>query len=297
MIYTDTQFRKDVDICRKLHKKHGKSYYFATKFFPRNMRQATYVLYGFFRVPDEMVDNPNLSLREARSNNVAISSQEVQQTLQNWQKKWQHAYNTGESDEPVLRATAHVFHKYKIPYEYSESFLSAMIQDTEKSRYATYEELKQYMYGSAAVVGLMMSYVIGFSDKKALTYAEDLGYAMQLTNFLRDIREDYEDRNRIYIPKEDLERFAISEYGIHEHIVSDNFKALMQFEIKRTREIYERSKAGIELLDKRGQFAVKMAAVLYGAILGKIEEVDYDVFSSRVSTSFGEKLKLIKSAI
>jgi len=288
MSYTAKQFKKDVDVCRELHKKHGKSYYFATKFFPREMRQATYVLYGFFRVPDEIVDNPKSD---------ANTPEQMKQALKSWQQKWQHAYETSESDEPVLRATAHVFKKHAIPYEYSESFLAAMIQDTEKSRYATYEELKQYMYGSAAVVGLMMSYVIGFEDKKALSYAEDLGYAMQLTNFLRDIREDYEDRDRIYIPQEDLEKFGISEYGIHEHIVSDNFKAMMQYEIEKTRTLYERSKAGIEMLNKRGQFAVKMAAVLYGAILGKIEEADYDIFSSRVSTSFWEKLSLIRSAL
>ncbi len=288
MSYSSKQFRADVDVSRQLHKKHGKSYYFATKFFPREMRQATYVLYGFFRVPDEMVDNP-----EAGADTPA----QMKQALESWQAKWQHAYATGESKEPVLRATAHVFKKYKIPYEYSESFLAAMIQDTEKSRYENYEELREYMYGSAAVVGLMMSYVIGFSDEKALAYAEDLGYAMQLTNFLRDVREDYEDRNRIYIPEEDLKKFGISEYGLHEHIVSDNFKAMMQFEIQRTRALYERSMAGIAMLEKRGQFAVKMAAVLYGAILGKIEEADYDVFSSRVSTSFREKLSLIRTAM
>lgn len=278
--------RKDIEICRRLHKKHGNSYYFATKFFPKHIRHATYALYAFFRIPDEIVDNPEVSNPDL-----------VKKELFLWQDKWNQAYKTQQSDEPVLRATAEVFHTYGIPFEYSEAFLDAMIQDTSKSRYETYQELEHYMYGSAAVVGLMMTHVIGFRSQKALEYAKQLGYAMQLTNFLRDIDEDYLQRDRIYLPQEDLARFELSDRDIQKQKASKDFQKMMKFQIKRTRKLYDESEQGIELLSKEGQFAVRAASILYGAILGKIEQADYDIFNKRVSTSFWEKLMLLKKAL
>lgn len=278
--------RKDIEICRRLHKKHGNSYYFATKFFPKHIRHATYALYAFFRIPDEIVDNPEVSNPDL-----------VKKELFLWQDKWNQAYKTQQSDEPVLQATAEVFHTYGIPFEYSEAFLDAMIQDTSKSRYETYQELEHYMYGSAAVVGLMMTHVIGFRSQKALEYAKQLGYAMQLTNFLRDIDEDYLQRDRIYLPQEDLARFELSDRDIQKQKASKDFQKMMKFQIKRTRKLYDESEQGIELLSKEGQFAVRAASILYGAILGKIEQADYDIFNKRVSTSFWEKLMLLKKAL
>ena len=274
--------KESAEHCRRIQKRFGKSYYFATLFLPREKRRATQILYAFFRMPDEIVDNP--SCRDTSA---------IKQNLLAWKNKWEQAYNNGSETDPVLGSSAKIFRMYSIPYRYSEAFLDAMIMDTEKTRYENYEELKKYMYGSAAVVGLMMSHVIGFSDKKALEYAEMLGYAMQLTNFLRDIREDFEQRQRIYLPKDEMEKFGVSEDDIKCHRVSGNFKEFMKFEIKRARELYSEAEKGLPLLSKDGRFAVKMASTLYSAILDKIEKQNYDIFSGRAHTNIPEKLLLL----
>lgn len=274
--------KESAEHCRRIQKRFGKSYFFATLFLPKEKRQATQVLYAFFRMPDEIVDNPFCS-----------DITEIKKSLLEWKKNWEQAYETGLSQDPVQGPAAKIFKKYSIPYSYSEAFLEAMIADTEKLRYESYEELKKYMYGSAAVVGLMMSHVIGFSDKKALEYAEMLGYAMQLTNFLRDIREDFEQRQRIYLPQDEMHKFGVSEDDIKCRRVSGNFKEFMKFEIKRARDLYGEAQKGLPLLSKDGRFAVKMASTLYSAILDKIEKQDYDIFSGRAHTNIAEKLFLL----
>jgi phytoene synthase len=280
----------DVRVCRKLQKKYGKSYYFATKLFPKDMRDATNVLYAFFRLPDEIVDNPVLATPDAIENQLLL-----------WKELWTAAYEGTMGWEkkvpddfwiPVLRATSEVFHVYEIPFEYSEDFIKAMLQDVKKSTYASYAELERYMYGSAAVVGLMMTHVIGFTDKRALLYAEELGYAMQLTNFLRDIREDWEGRGRIYLPGDELKSFGITPEDLSGHNVSEMFKRFMGFQMSRARALYVSADEGVALLNKDGQFAVKVASTLYEAILDKIEEAQYDVFEKRVRTNMMEKLVL-----
>lgn len=274
--------KESAEHCRRIQKRFGKSYYFATMFLPQEKKQATQILYAFFRMPDEIVDNP--ACQDANT---------IKRDLLEWKDRWEQSYKMGAGSDPVQGPAAKIFRKYSIPYSYSEAFLEAMIADTEKLRYGSYEELKKYMYGSAAVVGLMMSHVIGFSDKKALEYAEMLGYAMQLTNFLRDIREDFEQRQRIYLPKDEMEKFGVSEDDIKCRRVSGNFKEFMKFEIKRARDLYSEAEKGLPMLSKDGRFAVKMASILYSAILDKIEKQGYDIFSGRAHTNIPEKLFLL----
>lgn len=273
--------------CRKIQKKFGKSYYFATRFFPIEKRMATYALYAFFRIPDEIVDV-----------NKDETDESVRQKLLSWQKEWKAIYEgRQERANPVLDAAAWVFRQYDIPVEYADAFFSAMIQDTEKKTYKTYAELKRYMYGSASVVGLMMSYVIGFEDRTALDYACQLGEAMQLTNFLRDIREDYEERGRIYLPEEDMERFGVRVEDIATLHFTSNFKELMRFEIHRADLLYESANRGIPLLREDGRFAVRASSLLYREILRKIEVNDYNILKGRVRTNSLEKILLAIKAL
>lgn len=270
----EARLEEAYEACRRIHAEHGKSYYFATRFFPEDLRRATYALYAFFRLPDEIVDNP--------------TTRDPKKELEKFRDRWRAMYDNRElgietkdqigtdETEAILWATADTFHRYHIPFEYSESFLQAMIQDTWKQTYATYEELESYMYGSAAVVGLMMCHVIGF-EKEALPYAEKLGYAMQLTNFLRDIEEDKRLRGRTYLPQDELARFG-----------SDKIR-LMKFQIDRADRLYDEANQGIKFLHPRGRFAVRAASDLYRALLRKIEARGYDV-SERVRTSFLEKI-------
>jgi phytoene synthase len=270
--------RADIDYCKTLAQRHGKSYFFATQFFPRELREATYILYAFFRLPDDMIDVDDPSSDIARKR------------LEGWKKDWREAYFEGHAEHPVLRAAARIFKKYSIPFEYSESFLEAMLQDGWKRRYASYAELEGYMYGSAAVVGLMMTHVIGFNSQEAFKYAKKLGFAMQLTNFLRDIREDVELRDRIYLPQTEMRDHGLTEEMIKSHEVTSEFIAFMKWQIARARKFYAEAEEGIELLHPRGRLAVRLASRVYGGILDKIEDADYNVFTRRVKTSLLEKV-------
>ncbi|MBV9865134.1 MAG: phytoene/squalene synthase family protein [Abitibacteriaceae bacterium] len=277
------------EVARRLHRKHGKSYYFATRLFPEDVRLATYALYGFFRVPDEIVDTS--PLRDAED------AMQVKQQLNAWQSNWATAYQTGDSPDPILRVTSYVFHRYQIPYEYSEHFLAAMLTDLEKSSYRDYDGLQQYMFGSAAVVGMMMAYVIGFNDANALHYARTLGYAMQLTNFLRDMDEDYQMRRRVYMPQDELANYGLSNEDIAARRYSKKFEAFVIYQAARAHSLYEEANEGIALLQPQGRIAVRVASSLYRAILNKIEAQQWDVFRGRARTNFPEKIMLMAEAL
>lgn len=282
MSYPD--FSQDVRVCQALHKKHGTSYYLATRFFPAHMREATHVLYGFFRLADEIVDTPSVG-----------DSRSAETRLREWQDDWKKAYLSRVSNHPVLRATAHIFHTFHIPYEYSEAFLEAMARDLTVTRYATYRDLEAYMYGSAAAVGLMMSYIIGFTSPVALEHAKALGEAMQLTNFLRDIKEDFL-RGRVYLPLEELNEFIVSVEDIAQERLTPDFARLMQFEIDRCRALYQKGNEGLQYLTKSGRFPVAAASALYAGILDCIEARQYDVFTERCRTSRLQKIRLLIKA-
>ena len=273
---------EDVEVARRLNKKHGTSYYFATWFFPGHLREATFALYAFFRVPDEFVDN--------KASGQAGTEQAVA-LLNSWRADWQQAYHLRDSHDPVLRLNAEIFHRHQIPYAYSEAFLEAMFRDLSDTRYSTYADLESYMYGSAAVVGLMMTHVIGFSDPVALEYAQKLGYAMQLTNFLRDIDEDFVERGRIYLPLDELARFGVRQEQFAERRFDGNFQALMQFQIERAHRLYDEADPGIELLRPEGRRAVRVASALYRAILTKLEQQACNPFVGRARTSTLEKVQ------
>jgi phytoene synthase len=203
----------------------------------------------------------------------------------------------GRSDDRVMNAIVHAFHKYKIPVEDGEAFLRSMFMDEEKSEYANYSELEDYMYGSAGVIGLMVTRVVGFESAAAFPYAIKLGYAFQLTNFLRDIREDCDELGRIYMPKDELGRFGLSIDDIRRHSRDERFLEFMKFQIERNREIYRQALPGIKLLHWRGRLAVRVSYVLYKAILNEIERANYNVFAGRVRTNYQQKLALSLKAL
>ncbi len=271
-----------IDCCRRIQKHHGTSYYFATRFFPPDLREATYVVYAFLRLPDEIVDS-------AASRDPLLAASR----LQEWRNKWERAYASGTSTEPVLEAAASVFNRYGIDVSLAEAFFDAMGMDIEKKRYQTFQELTVYTHGSAEVVGEMMCRVIGYTDSAALEYSRMLGRAMQLTNFLRDIREDYQERGRIYFPQEELRQFHLSDDDIAQQRMSESFRAFMRFQVTRCRDLYTYAEQGIAFLPESARFAVTMACRLYAAILGKIEGQGYDVFRKRARTSLLEKLAVV----
>lgn len=272
--------------CRAITKRYGTSFYFATQFFPKETQNGIYAVYAFARIPDEIVDDPNNRDRS-----------EALRKLESWRSLWLTAMDAGRSDDRVMNAIVHAFRKYDIPVEVGEAFLRSMFMDEEKCEYANYAELEDYMYGSAGVIGLMVTRVVGFESEEAFPFAIKLGYAFQLTNFLRDIREDYDELGRIYMPQDELARFGLYEDDIRHHVRDKRFLDFMKFQIERNREIYRQALPGIKMLHWRGQLAVRISYVLYKAILNEIERANYDVYAGRVKTNYQQKVALSLKAL
>lgn len=269
-----------IEDARKIQKKYGTSYYIATLFFPKKIKEDVFILYAFVRTSDEFVDNP-------------LPGSDPASELFLWRASWEKAYESGESDNPLLVATAELFKKYNIPFELSIEFIDAMARDLVTADYDTYADLRGYTRGSAEVIGIMLTHIMGYTDRAAFTYAAKLGEAMQLTNFLRDIEEDYRDRGRIYLPKEDMRAYNVTEAMIKGKAVTPEFIHLMKFEIGRARKLFREADLGICMLSKNTQFPVRLASHLYEKILDKIEGVHYDIFSNRVRSSALEKAWII----
>lgn len=261
-------------------KKYGTGYYRATFLFPKNIREATWIYYQFVRVVDELVD--------------VQESKNTKTELLKCKEEWQKAQNK-ESSIPLFNQYKAITDSYAIPLQYTEDFFDAMEQDLTTTSYQTYAELEKYMHGSAVVVGYTMSHIIGF-EEGALPHAKALGEAFQMTNFLRDIRDDYEKLGRIYIPKEDMDRFGVTAQSIANHIVDEKWRALMKFEIARTRALYEKGLKGVHMLEGGGRRAVYAAMLIYKEILDKIEKNNYDIFTKRIVVSpMRKKMLLYKS--
>jgi phytoene synthase len=278
-------YPQDLSFCKKIHKKYGKSFYAGTLFLLPEERDATFVLYAFFRFPDEYVDT-------YYKDQKAIALVKISEWNDAWHKCYRgEDFQIEESEKKILRATAYIFHTFNIPFEYSQAFLQAMIQDTWKERYETYQELQEYMFGSASVVGLMMTYIFCSKDieffantkyrEEVLQKAKTLGEAFQMTNFLRDIGEDYAERGRIYIPQEDMQKFDVKENDIKNKKITAQFVELMKFEINRTQLLYKEADVGIGFLPKKASRGVYIARVLYSKILEKITAAQYDTLSAR----------------
>jgi 15-cis-phytoene synthase len=264
---------KSYDLCRRVQKAHSRTYYFSTRLFPHEVRPRVYALYAFMRYADEIVDSPHELPLEAQ---LSI--------LEEFEEETMAAVSGEEVPNPVLRAYADTVRTCGIDPETITAFFESMKMDTRVFRYPTYEDLEVYTYGSAAVVGLMMCRVVGAAEGKADSHAEALGVAMQLSNFLRDIGEDWR-RGRVYLPLEDLARFEYTEWDLASGLVDERFVDLMRFEIGRARKLYEIADEGMAYIPRGRRFPVVVARELYAAILDRIEAQSYDIFSRRAQIS------------
>lgn len=273
------------ELCRRVQKGHSRTYYFSTSLFPEEVRPHVHALYAFMRYADEIVDNPG-----------ATSLDEQLAGLRSFEEETLAAVAGEAVANPVLLAFANTVLLRGIEPGLIEAFMRSMKMDTAVFRYPTYGDLERYTYGSAAVVGLMMCRVIGATDEAANPHAEALGVAMQLTNFLRDVREDWA-RGRVYLPLEDLERFGYAEEELGRGIVDERFVELMRFEISRARRLYRVADEGMRYIPRGRRYPVVVAGRLYEAILDRIESQGYDVFSRRAQTSLAYKLRVAAACV
>jgi len=260
------------ELCRRLNAAHGRTYYFATRFLPRDRRHHVHALYGFARYADDLVDHLALSW----------TPEQRRAALEQWSGEFLVALDRGRTDDPILVAVLATVRELRIDHDDLRAFLASMAMDLTVTRYATYEDLATYVHGSAAVIGSMMLPVLSPRHPDARARAMDLGVAFQLTNFLRDVAEDW-DRGRIYLPLEDLERFGVTEWDFRARHVSSGFRRLLAFEVARTRALYRRAEDGWGMLAPRSQACIRIAHRLYGGILDALEDADYQVFRVRAS--------------
>lgn len=253
-------------ICDEITYDHSRTFHMASSLLPTEKRKAARALYAFCRITDDIIDDP------------VGTADERYERLMEWQSKVM-AQCPPESDLVCL-AWADSQIKFNIPRGYAQQLIDGCARDVNQTRYQTFEDLAEYSYGVASTVGLMAMHIVGFANRDAIPYAVRLGVALQLTNILRDVAEDYRN-GRIYLAQDELAAYGLSEHDIERGIVTDNWRKFMAFQIERNRKLYDESIAGIVMLDSDGRFAIAAAAELYKAILDDIEAHDYDVFSRR----------------
>jgi len=273
------QIASGFKIAKKITKHFAKTFYLASFFLPQDKRLASYAVYAICRISDESVDSlkgncSELSLKELR-------------------KKIDLAYTNAALNNNLLSAFRKTVNTYSIPKEYFYELIDGMNMDLVKNRYADFEELKEYCFKAAGVVGLIMLKIFGAKDAKAEKFASDLGIAMQLTNILRDIKEDAL-RGRIYIPLNEFKNFKISEADIISGKINDDFKRLMQHQIKRAREYYQESEKGLSLINNpKSRFVATAMKEMYQTILDEIKNNHYNVFNQRAHVNKFKKLLII----
>lgn len=273
--------------CRMITRTHAKTFYMATRFLPNNKQRSIFAIYGLCRYLDDLVDEAEDLMVQRK-----VEPDEILYKLDIFTENLVEAYRGVKQNDPILSAFSDSLKRFNISIDLPLLLLDGVKSDLTKKRYNTFEELYDYSYKVASVVGLMTSEVFGYSDKSALDYAVDLGIAMQLTNILRDVGEDLK-RGRIYLPAEELEKFNVSEEQLYKNELSSEFIELMQYQISRAREYYNRSDTGISLLSKDSRLPVALARQNYSRILDKIEENGYNVFNHRAYLNSAEKISII----
>jgi len=273
----DASLRKAYRQAEKITARHSKSFYFASGLLPEEKRSAVRALYAFCRTVDDIVDESN--------------ADQVPQ-LDYWRRMVETA--SFAEDDLVAAAWADTLSRYHIPRHYALQLIDGVARDLSQSRYQTFDELATYCYGVASTVGLMSMYIIGFKSNEAVPYAIKLGVALQMTNILRDVGEDY-CNGRVYLPREELAFYGIPESDIAQGRITDHWRQFMKFQIERTRQLYEESWTGLKMLEREGQLAIGAASVFYQGILDEIEKNDYNVFTCRARLSGMEKVSRIPS--
>ncbi|MFF5054207.1 phytoene/squalene synthase family protein [Micromonospora sp. NPDC000663] len=270
----DTDLTAAYDRCRELHKRHGRTYYLATRLLPAWKRRHVHSLYGFTRYADEIVDQTE-----------DLPPAERAALLDDWASRFVAGLHGAPVDDPLLPAVLHTIAIFDLDRDDFASFLKSMAMDLTVTAYPTYDHLLDYMEGSAAVIGTMMLPILGSSDPAAAREpARQLGFAFQLTNFIRDVAEDL-DRGRTYLPDEDMAKFGVTRDDLLEARDqgrgTPRIRELIEYEVTRAQAHYAAAAPGITMLAPASQACMRTAYALYGGILDEVAAQDYDVFTRR----------------
>lgn len=283
---TDPHLRESYERCRELNAAHGKTYYLATLLLPPVKRPFVHALYGFARYADEIVDDLASTLSE----------QEKADWLASWGSAFLADVERGWSDDPICMAVVDTVRRWEIPVAHFEAFLHSMTMDLTVTEYRTYDDLYEYVYGSAAVIGLQMVPILEPTAPEAYDRAKDLGVAFQLANFIRDVNEDL-DRGRVYLPLDELELFGVSRIDLEARVMTPPIRAALIEQVDRVRALEESARPGVEMLHPSSRDCIEAARVLYCGIVDEVERNDYDVFASRATVPLRRRLAVALPAL
>lgn len=264
--------------CREMARREAKNFYWGFISLPHEQRIAIYALYDFARqVDDEVDDAPRPEL--------------IPQKLASQRDRVKSSEHSPETD-PVMYVLARAVERYAIPQAELLALIDGVEMDCTKMRYATWLELREYCKLVASIVGRMCVRIFGFEDPQALDRADDLGLALQLTNIMRDVREDA-SMGRVYLPQEDLVRFGVSEGALLDGNPGDGWEELVAFETARTRALFESGYQVLQYIPRRPAACVQTMAGIYERILEKIERDPQLPLRERAALSNGEKLRVV----
>ena len=282
---TDSQLRASYEECKRLNALHGKTYYLATLLLPKAKRPFVHALYGFARYADEIVDDLASTLTDA----------EKAAELKTWGDGVLSGLESGDSNDQVGRALIDTVNRFAIPHEHFVAFLHSMTMDLTVTEYANYEALMEYVYGSAAVIGLEMVPILGALSPGAYEPAEKLGVAFQLANFIRDVGEDL-DRGRVYLPQDELAQFGVDREMLEARKLTPQITAALKFQIERVRQLQREATPGILQLEPASRPCIEAASELYCGIVDEVEKIGYDIFNKRAKTSTGRRMRVAGKA-
>ncbi len=280
-------------VCRGITRASAKNFYYAFLVLPKSKRRALCAVYAFMRRCDDIADDPGMSFRER------------QQKLQTWLDALHRAQLGHPTDDPVLLALTDAQHRFSIPAELLDQLAHGTAMDIVEAaqaaeqgaslthlQYRTFEDLRLYCYQVASVVGLVCIRVFGYRDRAAEKLAEDLGLAFQLTNIIRDVKEDY-SLGRIYLPEQDLARFDVHADEFRSSLDSSRMRLVLKEQAERALALYSAAGKLIPMIDEDSQPALWVLATIYRRLLEKIARLQYDVFSQKVSLTTREKLVIL----
>jgi len=277
----DPQLRASYEECKRLNALHGKTYYLATLLLPKAKRPFVHALYGFARYADEIVDDLASTLTD----------QQKATELKNWGDGVLAGIKSGNSNDQVGRALIDTVNRFDIPHEHFVAFLHSMTMDLTITEYANYEALMEYVYGSAAVIGLEMVPILGALSQAAYEPAEKLGVAFQLANFIRDVGEDL-DRGRVYLPQDELAQFGVDREMLEARKLTPEIIAALKFQIERVRQLQREAAPGIKELEPVSRPCIEAASELYCGIVDEVEAIGYDIFNKRAKTSTARRIRV-----
>ena len=282
---TDPDLRASYEECKRLNALHGKTYYLATLLLPKAKRPFVHALYGFARYADEIVDDLASEL----------SVEEKAEVLSTWGNGVLADLKKGSSQDHVGRALIDTVNRFDIPHQHFEAFLHSMTMDLTVQEYESYEDLLEYVYGSAAVIGLQMVPILGPLHNDAFAAAEKLGIAFQLANFIRDVDEDL-DRGRVYLPLKELGQFGVTREMLEERVLTPEIIEALKFQIARVRRLQAEAAAGIKMLEPSSRPCIDAASTLYCGIVDEVEKIGYDIFNHRAKTSTARRIRVAGGA-